>query len=113
MRPHHIADCAGEERVVGTPKQQRVNVCVTNWGQHSFDQDSDFITDRLAPLNKFDKTGARRAGQVDRRTGAGNRFDVGTGRHGADGSDHADPTRCGRLYQRPRAGFNHVDHRHR
>ena len=99
---HHVADRAGQVRVVGAAEQQRVDPGVAHRRQQPLGQHVHLVAAGLAPLDELDEAGAGRAGQLDRSApAAGDRPLVGARADRADRADHADPAVAGGRHAAP------------
>ena len=55
---HHVADHAGEVRVVRAAEQQGVDVGLAHRGEQALGEDRDLVAGRLAALDELDEAGA-------------------------------------------------------
>ena len=94
-------------------EQQRVDLGVAHRREQPLGEHGHLVARRLAALDELDEPRTRRARQLDRRVGRGDRSLVGARSDRADGADHADAPVAGRADQRAHAGLDHADHRHR
>ena len=67
---HHVADRAGQERVVRAAEQQGVDLGVDDRGQQPLGQHVHLVAAGLAPLDELDEARAGGAGQLQLRSGA-------------------------------------------
>ncbi len=110
---HHLSDRAGEERIVGAPEQQGVDVRGRHRGEHPFGEHEHLVAGGLTPFHELDEARARGAGEVHRSTRAGDRLNVRAGGDRSDRPDHADASGRGRADECSCAGFDDVDDRQR
>ncbi len=109
LRPHDVADRAGEERIVGAPQQQRVDGGLPDRGEQPFGEHHHLVAAGLAPLDELHEPGAGRARQRHGSSGLDDRVEIRARRHRADGADDTHSTGDRGLHQGAGPRRDHVD----
>ena len=60
VRPHHVADRAGEERIVRASEQEGVDVGITDRREQALGEHHHLVADGLATLDELDEARDRR-----------------------------------------------------
>jgi hypothetical protein len=109
---HHVADGAGQKRVVRAPQQERVDLRVAERREEPLGEYVHLIGTSLAPLDELNKPRARGTRQLYAGALCRHRTLVGTRRDGADGADHTDVVVAAGLDGGPDSRIDDPDQRH-
>ena len=108
----HVGDDTAQERVVGAPEQEGVDLRVDEGGQQALGEDLDLGTAHHSPLDELDEAGAGAGHDLGAGGQPAHRVLVGPGGHGADRPDDTEPAGRGSLGHGGHAGIDHADHRY-